>query len=322
MISDLIDPAALTLGMVGLINPCGFALLPAYLGFFLGMNDDGERSTIRSLNQAQKVGLSLSAGFLAVFGTIGLFLATTIGQLDPSWLHRASVALGVGLVILGIAMLAGFELNLRIPKLNRGGGDQSITSMFLFGVSYAIASLGCTLAPFIGQVANSFSRVETTDGASTLVAEDASFIQRFGSSLSYGIGMALLATVLTLAVGFGKKGIVNRFRTVLPYINRISAVILLVVGTYVALYGIWSIQVFNPEITTTPWIDSIVTTAEGGQRSFEGWLRTDISVAGLELERVAVLGWVFLVINVALIVAGFLVRSRDKTPTDEILVES
>ena len=32
----LFDPRAFALGMIALINPCGFALLPAYLGFFLG----------------------------------------------------------------------------------------------------------------------------------------------------------------------------------------------------------------------------------------------------------------------------------------------
>ena len=41
--------AALTLafsaGMVATLNPCGFAMLPAYLSYFMGLQDEEERST-------------------------------------------------------------------------------------------------------------------------------------------------------------------------------------------------------------------------------------------------------------------------------------
>ena len=42
--ADFFDPRAFALGMVALVNPCGFALLPAYLGFFLGLDDDEDGS--------------------------------------------------------------------------------------------------------------------------------------------------------------------------------------------------------------------------------------------------------------------------------------
>ena len=53
---EIFSPFAFGAGMVALINPCGFALLPAYLGMFLGQKDEGT-SRIASLNRAQ--GLSL-----------------------------------------------------------------------------------------------------------------------------------------------------------------------------------------------------------------------------------------------------------------------
>ena len=59
---ELFDARAFALGMVALVNPCGFALLPAYLGYFLGMNDGTEReSRIVALNRAQIISLSMSA---------------------------------------------------------------------------------------------------------------------------------------------------------------------------------------------------------------------------------------------------------------------
>ncbi len=308
---ELFDPRAFALGMVALINPCGFALLPAYLGFFLGLEDDEaeKRSIILSLNRSQTVGLSMSAGFLAVFGILGLFLAGTITGLQESgWLPRATVVIGVALVGLGIAMFAGFQPLVSIPKLNKGGGSRSIGSMFVFGISYAIASLTCTIGIFLSAIGTS--------------ANGASFGARFGSFVSYGIGMGLLATVLTLAVGFGKKGLVNRFRSLLPKINLISAFVLVIVGIYVALYGIWSEQILDFDADPTPWINSIVTTVEGWQAQLAGWFNGRINLFGRTTNRTTFLGWTFLALNVGLAAAGFAVRQNRQTGPDKVLVDS
>ena len=64
---------AFGVGMVALINPCGFGLLPAYLGVFLGQNDESTSKWI-SLNRAQGVGLAMTLGMLLVFGFFGLVL--------------------------------------------------------------------------------------------------------------------------------------------------------------------------------------------------------------------------------------------------------
>ncbi|MDA3039771.1 MAG: cytochrome c biogenesis CcdA family protein [Actinomycetota bacterium] len=285
---ELFDARAFALGMVALINPCGFALLPAYLGFFLGLEEAGDERRIVALNRAQLVGLSMSAGFLAVFGTLGFVFAglgTTI-QRNP-WI---STVIGAALVQLGIAMLFGFQPIVKIPKLEKGTGSRSIASMFLFGVSYAVASLSCTIALFLSAVGTSSS--------------GASYASRFGGLLSYGLGMGLLATALTLAVAFGKRGLVTRFRQLLPRINFISAVILVVVGIYVALYGIWSTQVLNDPTTITPWINAIVTRAESSQTALASWIDA----------RTTLLGWMFLILNLGLAGAGLVIRRPSAAP--------
>lgn len=293
---ELFEARAFGLGMIALINPCGFALLPAYLGFFLGLDDDdASESRIVALNRAQIVGLSMSLGFLAVFGILGLAFAGALTAITPV-LRYVTLVMGVLLVILGIAMLRGFQPMVKLPKLEKGTGSNSTASMFIFGVSYAIASLSCTIGLFISAV--------PTDGTT--------FAERIGAFLSYGLGMGLLATVLTLAVAFGKKGIVGKMRTVLPKINLISAVILVVVGAYVALYGYWSIQVFRvPVQPPTPWIDAIVLEVE----SWQSWLSIKVDSAA------STLGILFLGVNLALAAAGYLIKSNDsksstpKTPS-------
>jgi cytochrome c-type biogenesis protein len=292
--ADFFDPRAFALGMVALVNPCGFALLPAYLGFFLGLDDDedGSESRVVALNRAQIVGLSMSVGFLVVFGLLGLVFAglgTTIQQ-NP-WI---STVIGVALVVLGISMFFGFQPLLKLPKLEKGTGSRSATSMFLFGVSYAIASLSCTIGLFLSAIGTSASGL--------------SFVDRLGAFISYGLGMGLLATALTLAVAFGKRGIVTKFRQLLPKINFISAIMLVAVGVYVALYGIWATQVLSVrgpddfDTKVTPWINTIVTNAEEFQ----------ISLSNRIGDNTTVLGWSFVIVNLALIVAGFLARRSER----------
>jgi hypothetical protein len=103
--------------------------------------------------------------------------------------------------------------------------------------------------------------------------------------------MGLMATALTLAVAFGKKGLVGRFRQLLPKINMISAVILIVVGAYVAYYGYWSTDPVGIDPGPVAWV-------EARQSDVQGWID----------DRTAILGWGFLALNVGLAVAGFLAR--------------
>jgi cytochrome c-type biogenesis protein len=68
---------AFTAGMVATVNPCGFAMLPAYLSYFIGLEDGGEDAR-GSVARALVVGVAVSAGFLAVFGVAGLLITAGI----------------------------------------------------------------------------------------------------------------------------------------------------------------------------------------------------------------------------------------------------
>ncbi len=294
---EFFSPFAFGAGMVALINPCGFALLPAYLGMFLGQKDDST-SRVASLNRAQGVGLALSLGIMVVFGLVGIVLGglqSALAEILPYF----NIALGVGLIALGIYMLAGKTITLSLPKLNKGGKSGSFSSMFLFGMSYAIASLTCTIGVFSAAVGVSSS----TGG----------FTTQLGAFLSYGLGMGLLATVLTLLMALGKRELVNKFRALLPKINIFSAILLLLVGPYMIGYGIWEIQVFSDSGNEpTEWLNNFMLEASGIQSSLNNWFASPIDVFGWMTTRTAFLGWPFVAINVALVIAGFVVRRTNK----------
>ena len=133
--------------MVATVNPCGFAMLPAYLGYFLGLEGQ-ERDVQASVSRSLGVGLSVSAGFLLVFGLAGL----AIYHLQASiyeWVPWATIVIGIG---LGGARAspcsAASSRSSRCPRCNAAGAPRGGGSMFVFGISYAIASISCALPLF------------------------------------------------------------------------------------------------------------------------------------------------------------------------------
>jgi cytochrome c biogenesis protein CcdA len=218
---------ALVAGMVATVNPCGFALLPAYLSAFVGMDDRGSRMS--AVGRAIAVSAVLTAGFVTVFGLIGVVFGSALSQVQQRapWF---TIVLGVLLVGLGIYMLTGREFTLRIPKLQRGGSDGTMLSMYLFGLSYALASLTCAIAPFLG----------VTSSAAT-----GNLVSRIVTFSLYGVGMGLVVTVLTIAVAMARSGVVARFRSFIPYMNRIAGVLMLIAGAYVAYYGWYELRVLE-----------------------------------------------------------------------------
>ena len=80
---------ALTAGMVAAFNPCGFALLPAYLALFLG--DAKGATSGASVGRALAVGAAVTSGFVAVFGVAGLLISGFAVQVD-AWTPYLTLA--------------------------------------------------------------------------------------------------------------------------------------------------------------------------------------------------------------------------------------
>ncbi|CAB4599119.1 unannotated protein [freshwater metagenome] len=224
---------AFGVGMVATFNPCGFAMLPAYLSYFLGL--EGTRGTDDAdpgagILRALAVGASMTAGFLVVFGLLGLVLEPVINSVSQK-LPWVTIILGVVLIVLGVLLLMGRSITIAIPKIGRGPESRELGSVFVFGASYALVSLSCTLSLF-------------TAAISTSVESD-NFLAGFGAFLAYGLGMGLVLMVLTLAIALARQSLVRSMRRVLPYINPVSGILLILAGLYVVYYGWYELRVFT-----------------------------------------------------------------------------
>jgi cytochrome c biogenesis protein CcdA len=224
--SDLIG-LAFAAGMVAAFNPCGFAMLPAYLTFVVQREDGGQAAAVA---RALGATVAMALGFLAVFGSFGLLTVSLAGTLQR-YMPYVTLVVGISLVALGIWLLLGRELTFR--SIGKGPGwapTSRVGSMFGYGVSYAIASLSCTVGPFLAVTGSSLRSGSALTGFLVYAA--------------YAAGIALVVGVLAVAVALASTTVVTRMRTVLPYINRISGAILAVVGAYVAYYGWFELRLF------------------------------------------------------------------------------
>ncbi len=167
-------------------------------------------------------------------------------------------------------MLRGFEPIVNLPKLQLSGNRRELSSMFLFGVSYAVASLSCTIGVFIAVTSTTLTnssfgrgrrhlrRLRPRDGSDTGGAHDRG--------------------------GAGQAGSRGRFRSLLPHIHTISGVLLILAGIFVTYYAWVEVQELNGEGSS-----AIVDRTRDIQSSLQRWAEQQ-GAARLLLAAVIIIG--------------------------------
>ena len=220
---------AFAVGMAAAVNPCGFALLPTYLGLYLGTaTARGQRSShARSVAaRAALVSASITASFVGLFGAVGLvlsFVSAAAGVALP-WL---SVTVGVALLLAGGYMLGGGRISVSGAEQaagQLGGAARNVDLMgyAAYGLAFALTSLGCALPLFLAVIGTALATGGLLGG-----------LQEF---VLYALGMGTVVTILTLSMGFFGQAVVRRMRRVGRFVEPIGAVLVLVTGAYVVYY--------------------------------------------------------------------------------------
>jgi cytochrome c biogenesis protein CcdA len=240
-------------GLLAALNPCGFAMLPAYLALVVRGEDIDRHAAVA---RAVTATAAMAAGFLAVFGGFGLLTVSAAATVQR-YLPYVTVVIGIVLVALGIWLLAGREITMLrgAARGARWAPTARLGSMFTYGISYAVASLSCTVGPFLAVTAAALRGGSVLGGMAVYVA--------------YAAGFTLVVGVLAVAAALASSAAVDRMRRIVPYVNRISGALLLVVGVYVGYYGLYEIRLFagngNPE-------DPVIAAAGRVQGAIAGWV--------------------------------------------------
>ncbi|MEY3656180.1 MAG: hypothetical protein RL114_538 [Actinomycetota bacterium] len=209
------------LGVLAAVNPCGFILLPTYLLYYLGteLNRESE-SPATTLRRGLTVGVAVSSGFIGLFLIVGIISRafTTVIRDNAKY---AALIIGIGLIAMGIAMFRGWKPPVAQPNMAMKK-QRTWRNMFVFGIAYAVASIGCTIGLLISVILGSVGRHGFVSGVLSIAL--------------YGLGMGLLVTSLTVALAFARFGLVSNLKKSFPFFDKLSAVAVVITGLYLTWY--------------------------------------------------------------------------------------
>ena len=214
---------AYSAGLFATINPCGWAMLPSFVAYYLGSKEDAfeEKPLAQRAYDGIFLGLLVTAGFLVIFGVSGFAISAGLRTI-VRFMPFAALAVGILLVLLGIWLLTGKSLPFSLPQPNLDVQARNRKSVFLFGIAYGVASLSCTLPVFLAVVGAGLATASFTGTGVMFIA--------------YGLGMATVLMMVALGAALFKGSVSGWFRSVLPYVQRVGAALLILAGLYLIWY--------------------------------------------------------------------------------------
>lgn len=214
-------------GMVTTVSPCGIAMLPAYVSFYLrGKDEDFQtKSALSRFGRALAMSVVVTLGFVAFFGIIGAVLSWG-GQFLLPFIPWAAVIIGVVLILLGIYLLLGGSVYTSLPgrlanRFTKPGGS-NIMGFLVFGIAYGIAALSCTLPVFLAVVGSAMAMDGFTSGLLQFV--------------SFALGMGAVIAVVTIGSALFKETLNRWLRRLVPLVARFSGLLLIFAGGYLLYF--------------------------------------------------------------------------------------
>ncbi|HEX6433306.1 MAG TPA: cytochrome c biogenesis protein CcdA [Gemmatimonadales bacterium] len=213
------EPAALgivvafTAGLLSFLSPCVLPLVPSYVGFLTGMTQP--ESGVRR-RAALAHALLFIIGFSLVFILLGAS-ATALGRAlgyYQIWLQRAG---GVLIILFGLVCLGAFSSRLLSGerRLHLERKPVGYLGSALVGMAFAAGWTPC-IGPVLGGILGlAASSTDVSRGMLLLAV--------------YSAGLALPFLVAALALESFLSWF-RRFRPFLPWVMRVSGVLLVLVG--------------------------------------------------------------------------------------------
>lgn len=250
---------ALVAGVFATFNPCGFAMLPAYLAFII-LGNGSEKSKREVFRDALRFALYMGLGVLVIFT---LFAAAIIpfASSIQKYLPIFTLLIGAILILAGASLLLGKSfLNKKLWSPSISPTGKRIT-FFGYGVTFALGSISCTIGPFLA----------ITNAA----ISSSNYFEILATYLSFGLGISLTILVLALITATSNQFMQSHIRKISRGISLASAVILIFVGIYL-LYFAWYELTLSGSSSSD---DTIMDTAF----KIQGWIITQVN---------SLLGWI------------------------------
>jgi len=212
--------------MISFLSPCAFPLLPSYIAYYLAQKEENRGINPPSMSIYKRAvngaifGAAAMLGFITVFVALGGTITYGLKQIG-TYVPFFPIIIGFGLVVLGLLMFTNVSLSFALPV--KTSAKKGYLFFYLYGITYALASLGCSLPIFL--------MVILSASASGGVATETLVF------LLYSLGMGALMILVTLTVSTAKSHVVHHLMSLLPYVRKISAVIIILAGIYLLYYS-------------------------------------------------------------------------------------
>ncbi len=199
---------AIGAGVATFFSPCVYALLPGYLGFYVGTASQDDSAGARA---GAGYGLAAAAGIVTVFAGVTLTIVSVGRSIRPI-LTALEFGVAVVLLVLGVVLLMDYDVGWHVPMATRRDG---VAGFAAFGAVYAVAATGCVAPLFVGIV----TRALTLPPVGTVAVIGA-----------YAISVALLMISATVAVAVGHTVGSKRVTAHAKLATRLGGAVLMVAG--------------------------------------------------------------------------------------------
>ncbi len=197
-----------TAGVLVLLSPCGYALIPGYISYHLGSEV--------SFSRALQGGIISTVGLVAVFSVLGLGSSLISGLIRP-YLTLLTVFSGVVVIIFGVLILSGFSFPSTFLRIN-GSDRRGMSGFFVFGIAYGLGAAGCTAPVFFSVIL-----IGMLDGGV------------FGGLLTftlYALGVGIPLIITSILVATAKRPLISKIAGITPRLHKFSGVVMILVGIY------------------------------------------------------------------------------------------
>ncbi|MAR14551.1 MAG: cytochrome c biogenesis CcdA family protein [Dehalococcoidia bacterium] len=217
-------------GMSAAVNPCGFILLPTYLGLILNENNKVNNTKETNYFHLSQIAFFVTLGFIIVFATIGFSISFGARSIIQELTSIITIVIGIILILIGIISLnSETKIYLNWPtRLAAKFGDPRNTkypkfvNYLLFGMSYAIASISCTLPIFLAVIGVSLTNNNIIDIAKQFVL--------------YSLGMGFVITITTLIIASLENSLLKGMTRLTKWFQYTTSTIMILAGSYLIFY--------------------------------------------------------------------------------------
>lgn len=206
------------LGILSFLSPCSFPLIPGYVGFLLKEGKGLLNKIILSISFTIGV---LTTMFL--FGMIIAFFMYTISFFLSILMNITSFISGVLIFLFGIFVF--FEKKLPMRSFIKFSliTENIFSGGFIYGILYGPLVFSCNFPLVLSMFLYSITFIE--------------FFNKVLTFIFYGIGLSVPFVILSLSSEGIRRIIAKKFIVKQKLIQKISGLILIIVGLYILIYN-------------------------------------------------------------------------------------